>query len=104
MGLLAVMLGLYPHACRFIRPTLFLDKENRVVGWRTGVIGGQGNSERWEKKTQDLTTALEELAGSMASRRGQAPGVARGEHSWAHWGYSYGGGQQVRAASRLAGF
>ncbi|KAG8902564.1 hypothetical protein FRC00_002448 [Tulasnella sp. 408] len=80
-------------------PTLFLDNEDRVVGWRMGVVGGPENAQRWEKKTQDLTSALETLAKNMASRGASRDGVARGEHSSASWGYSYGGGQK-RPTSR----
>lgn len=41
-----------------------------------------------------MTLAVEDLAEKMARRRGSRAGVSRGEHSSAHWGYSYGGGQQ----------
>lgn len=60
-----------------------------------GVVGGPENSQRWEKKTRDLTSALETLAKNMASRKTGRDGVARGEHASASWGYSYGGGQGV---------
>ncbi|KIO29007.1 hypothetical protein M407DRAFT_6485 [Tulasnella calospora MUT 4182] len=82
-----------------IRPTLFLDNEDRVIGWRTGVVGGSENAQRWERKTQDLTSAVETLADHMSTRGSKREGVARGEHSWASWGYSYGGGQTVRPSS-----
>ncbi|KAG9047220.1 hypothetical protein FS837_002782 [Tulasnella sp. UAMH 9824] len=81
-------------------PTLFLDNENRVVGWRMGVVGGPENAQRWEQKTQDLTSALETLANNMASRTARVDGVARGEHAAASWGYASGGGQKRPASHR----
>ncbi|KAG8901152.1 hypothetical protein FRC00_008739 [Tulasnella sp. 408] len=80
-------------------PTLFLNKESRIIGWRMGMVGGAGNEERWTQQNADLTRALESLATHMDGRKRESPGVSRGEHSWAHWGYSYGGGER-RPSSR----
>ncbi|KAG8947699.1 hypothetical protein FRC04_010543 [Tulasnella sp. 424] len=80
-------------------PSLFLDQDNRIIGWRVGIMGGAGNEARWDEQNADLTASLETLARNMENRQASAPGVPRGEHSWAHWGYSYGGGER-RPTSR----
>lgn len=79
----------------FLSPSVFLDKESRVVGWRTGITGGAENEKSWQEENDRLTSAMEDLAEKMARRKRSRPGVSRGEHSSADWGYSYGGGQQV---------
>lgn len=77
---------------------LFLDCDNRIIGWRMGIVGGKANEARWDDQNAELSSALEKLARKLPCQAGTPSGVARGEHTWAHWGYSYGGGERVRSA------
>lgn len=61
-------------------------------------MGGKANEARWDAQNAELSSALEELARKLPSQTGTSSGVSRGEHTWAHWGYSYGGGERVRSA------
>ncbi|KAG9011575.1 hypothetical protein FRB90_007156 [Tulasnella sp. 427] len=92
--LLNLIRGGYTLVSTSVGPTLFMDRDQRIIGWRMGVVGGDAGREQWDRRNGDLTEAVEELASHMGSRRTRAGGVARGEHSWAHWGYSYGGGER----------
>ncbi|KAG8940500.1 hypothetical protein FRC04_005226 [Tulasnella sp. 424] len=74
-------------------PTLFMDASGRIVAWRVGSFGGESAYKRWEAHAGQLTAAVEKLSSTLGSTRCDA-GVPRGPHSWAHWGYSFGGGQQ----------
>lgn len=84
-----------PELSSHFRATLILDAHDQVIGWRAGALGGPENAERWGQMNLSLTSAVEDLAGKMSLRSAASSGVPRGEHAWAHWGYSYGGGEQV---------
>lgn len=74
-------------------PMLFLDASGRIIAWRIGSFGGESAYKRWEAYVSRLTTAVEKLGSRIHRKRGRA-GQPRGAHSWVHWGYSFGGGEQ----------
>ncbi|KAG8933462.1 hypothetical protein FRC01_009130 [Tulasnella sp. 417] len=73
------------------RPTIFTDVEGRIISWRVGSVGGECGEARDERRNQNLLTAVEKMATQVKSKK--SAGVPRGDHRWAHWGYSYGGGE-----------
>lgn len=75
------------------RPTILTDAEGRIVGWRVGSVGGPEGEARWHQQQDRLLTSIERMATEIKSKKSN--GVPRGEHRWAHWGYSYGGGETV---------
>ncbi|KAG8963095.1 hypothetical protein FRC00_007770 [Tulasnella sp. 408] len=62
---------------------LFLDCDDRIIGWRTGIVGGKANEARWDAQNAELSIALEELARKLPRQTGTPSGVSR--DSWKTW-------------------
>lgn len=62
-------------------------------------MGGDAGEERRNQRHNNLQAALERMAGEFKDKR--STGVPRGDHHWAHWGYSFGGGETVSRPTKL---
>lgn len=79
-------------------PELIVDNEGTIIAWKVGPLGHRST---WDITVRGIMRALADL--DFAIFGGNAPstakqpkaGAARGKFRCAHYGYSYGGGQEV---------
>lgn len=83
-------------------PESIVDRESTIAAWKPGVIGSR---EGWTHTLNGVSRAVVDLNqaifGKNPTADAKAPkaGVARGSLKCAHYGYSFGGGQEVSTFS-----
>lgn len=79
-------------------PDIIVDKEATIPGFKPGVLGSR---EAWDGTVRGISRAVVELNKVIfgdkppAKAKSQKAGVARGDFKSAHFGFSFGGGQEV---------